>query len=389
MRPFALILTLIAAAAFAQLPEKKAQEGWIMLFDGQTTFGWQNEGGGKWHAEGGVLVGEPEGPDGWLRTTTPFADFVLTLEFRKGEAGNSGVFIRSAKDGAPHETGYEFQIWDEHPEFPTGSMVNHAPAKRVKLAPGKWHTYEIRALADSFQVSINGRRVLDAKDPKAKFGFIGLQHKEGQRIEFRNIVLRPLGLSSIFDGRDLRGWSKVDTPRAKEPPVWSVKGGLLHVEKGPGQLETEATYDDFILQLDVRANSSGPGHHPNSGVFLRGDPKVFWSGYESQIRNEYKDDDPTQPVDFGTGGIYHHQPARKIVAKDNTFFTKTIAASGRHLAVWVNGHQVSDWEDPNPEGNNVRQKQAKLTPGTISLQAHDPTTNLDFRNLRIVRLPKR
>ncbi len=130
MRPSALILTLICATAFAQLPEKKAQEGWIMLFDGQTTFGWQNEGGGKWHAESGVLVGEPEGQDGWLRTTTPFADFVLTLEFRKGQAGNSGIFVRSGKEGAPHETGYEFQIWDEHPEFPTGSMVT-ANSSRV------------------------------------------------------------------------------------------------------------------------------------------------------------------------------------------------------------------------------------------------------------------
>jgi len=54
----------------------------------------------------------------------------------------------------------------------------------------------------------------------------------------------------------------------------------------------------------------------------------------------------------------------------------------------VNGIQVSDYTDSRPEGANAR-KEARLTTGTLSLQAHDPTTNLDFKNLSIVELPKR
>ncbi|MGH9673709.1 MAG: 3-keto-disaccharide hydrolase, partial [Bryobacteraceae bacterium] len=201
------------------------------------------------------------------------------------------------------------------------------------------------------------------------------------------VKLLPLGLKPIFNGKDLTGWRKVDPPKPPAaPPEWSVKDGILHVEKGPGQLETEGTWADFVLQLDARANSQDPNRHPNSGVFLRGEPNGYWTGYESQIRNEFTAGDRTRPVDFGTGGIYRYQPARKVMGTDNEFFTKTIVARGRYLAVWVNGVQVSDFEDPNPEGNNVRAKQAKLTPGAISLQAHDPTTNLDFRNLRIVAL---
>jgi len=279
------------------------------------------------------------------------------------------------------------QIWNEHPKFPTGSLVNHvATPKKAELRGEQWNSFEIRAEGDLFTVNLNGNKVLEAKDSKSAAGHIGLQYNKENRIEFRNIKLKPLGLKPIFDGKSLSGWRKVDTPRAKEPPVWSVQNGMLHVEKGPGQLETESTYDNFVLQMAIRTNPRDANHHPNSGVFMRGDANSFWSGYESQIRNEFKDGDPTQPVDFGTGAIYHYQPARKIVAKDGEFFVKTISAGGRLFNIWINGYLVTDWEDPHPEGTEVRKKQAKLTAGPISLQAHDPTTNLDFKDIRLVLL---
>jgi hypothetical protein len=384
MRPVCLFL--FAAGAFGQLPPKDAADGWLMLFDGESLFGWAPQGTAKWSVAGGVLSAEG-GEDAWLRHNAVFGDFLLRMEFRLPTKGaNSGVFVRSAKEGAPHETGYEVQIWDANPKFATGSLVNHASARKVTLKPATWHVYEIQAEGDRFQVRLNGKQVLDARDSKSQAGHVGLQYKAGNKLEFRNIRLKPLGLKPIFNGKDLSGWRRVDTPRAKEPPVWTVKDGMLHVEKGAGQLETEHQYTNFVLQLDIRTNTDDPNRHPNSGVFMRGDPNEFWSGYESQIRNEFKGD-PTQPVDFGTGAIYRYSPARKIVAKDNEFCTKTIVANGRHFNIWVNGYPVTDWEDPNPEGRNVRKKEARLQGGTLSLQAHDPTTNLDFNNIRIAELP--
>jgi hypothetical protein len=77
-----------------------------------------------------------------------------------------------------------------------------------------------------------------------------------------------------------------------------------------------------------------------------------------------------------------------VVSNDNEYFTKTIVARGRQISIWVNGFQVSNYYDAREEGMEVR-KQARLAAGTISLQARDPTTNLDFRNVRIAPLPKR
>jgi hypothetical protein len=381
----ACLALVVCSTLFAQLPTKEAADGWIQLFDGESLFGWSEEGAAKWKVEGGALTFDA-GQVGWLRSNSVFADYVLKLDFRTRKGGNSGVFVRSAKTGQPHETGYEVQIWDDNPKFPTGSLVNHVRAKKARIKADQWNAYEVRIEGDRFQVTLNGKKILDARDVKSKAGHIGLQANK-DRIEFRNIKLKPLGMKAQFDGKTLAGWKVIQPPKPpKEPAEWSVKDGAIHVVKGGGQLETEGTYANFVLQLDVRTNPRDANHHPNSGVFLRGEPNSYWNGYEVQIRNEYKDGDRTKPVDWGTGAIYNRVATRKVVSDDGVFYAKTIAANGKHFAVWLNGYPVTDWDDPRPEGSNVRQN-ARLGAGTISLQAHDPTTNLDFKNVRLAVLP--
>ena len=64
----------------------------------------------------------------------------------------------------------------------------------------------------------------------------------------------------------------------------------------------------------------------------------------------------------------------------------TVVAQGRHLATWVNGVQVTDWDDHRPLNDNARNG-CCLNAGPISIQGHDPTTDLSFRNFRIAELP--
>jgi hypothetical protein len=365
-----LLATSLLGAAAPQAPNslspKEVADGWILLFDGESLFGWTAEGGSNWRAVNGVLTADGQ-TGGWLRTNAVFGDYLLQCEFRSG-AEASGIHLRSGS-GRP---GYAL------------------PGARGKAAANGWHSYQVNVSGSKFTVTLDGKRIAGGQQGPDAVGAIGLEHKADNKVEYRNIKLKPLGSKPVFDGKSLQGWQKLErTPAPPQPPEWSVKDGMIHVEKGPGELITEPQWANFVLQLDVRTNTSDPNRHPNSGVFVRGTPGVFWSGYEAQIRNEYKGGDRTQPVDFGTGGIYHYQPARKVVSNDNEFFTMTVAAHERHIAVWVNGYAVSDWTDPNPPGEDVRKKQAKLSPGTIGLQAHDPTTNLDFKNIRVVELPAR
>ncbi|MEK7406169.1 MAG: DUF1080 domain-containing protein [Acidobacteriota bacterium] len=363
MKPVCLIL-LAAATLWGQantLTPQEAAEGWLLLFDGSTLFAWTQEG--QWRVQDGAVVGEGAQP-GALRTNSTFSDYILKLDFRSPGSA-TGVFLRTGQEA---RSGYQL------------------PRRRLKKAT-EWQSYEVQVSGSQFAVKIDGRKVSDRKHMPNKTGAVALTYEPNAKIEVRNIKLKPLGLKSVFNGKDLAGWRKVESPKpSKQPPVWTVKDGAINVVGGPGQIETETTYADFILQIDIRANQADPARHPNSGVFFRGEPGGYWSGYEAQIRNEYKDGNREAPVDFGTGGIYRYQAARRVVSNDNAFFNMTVSACGRHLATWVNGFPVADITDTNPEGPDVRKKQARLTAGAISLQAHDPTTNLDFKNIRVAEL---
>jgi hypothetical protein len=201
----------------------------------------------------------------------------------------------------------------------------------------------------------------------------------GCKLSLRGIKLRPLGLKAVFNGKDLAGWKAIP---GKPSKFTVTKEGWLNVKDGPGDLQTEAKWDDFVLQLDCISN----GKHLNSGVFFRSLPGQFWSGYEAQIRNQWQGD-RTKPVDFGTGGLYGRQPARKVVSSDKEWFTMTVAAHGKHIAIWVNGYQTVDFTDDRKAGEDAR-RGAKTDPGPISLQGHDPTTDLSFRNIRVAELPR-
>jgi hypothetical protein len=162
------------------------------LFDGKTLKGWENHGADSWRVHDGALACDGSAPS-WIGTTDVFSDYVLTLEFRGPGNVNSGVFLRSQKEGLPHVTGYELQIWDYQPAgFNTGSLVNSVKASETKILPDKWNKYEVTAKGDHFIVVLNGKTILDAHDNKHASGVIGFQCQKDNAIEFRNIRVRRL-----------------------------------------------------------------------------------------------------------------------------------------------------------------------------------------------------
>ncbi len=163
------------------------------LFDGKTLKGWEAHGDAEdWSAENGTLACKAT-KAGWLSTVDTFSDYVLRIEFRGSEKVNSGIFLRSQKEGQPHITGYELQIWDYQPAgYNTGSLVNSVKAEPTKIQGDKWNQYEIRAEGDHFVVTLNGAKILDAHDAKHSAGVIGLQCQPNNPIAFRNISIREL-----------------------------------------------------------------------------------------------------------------------------------------------------------------------------------------------------
>ena len=360
-------------------------QGWIALFDGETLYGWkpQQDTHTDWQVNEGTIQAS-RGDASLLRTTSQFDDFELRLEFKCPNSTNSGVFLRtSPQPKNPAGDCYELNIADGNNPFPTGSLV-----ARQKVEPGQpvvepgWNQMHVMARSNRITASINGVQVMDYVDkrPLGK-GYIGLQFNSGP-IAFRKIHLKPIGLEPLIDP-DLGKWNtdqllaSRSTVQPGDPPVMNLRGGK-------GQLETRRSYADFVFQLECKTLAPGL----NSGLFFRCIPGELMNGYESQIQNQYKDQRRDQPVDCGTGGIFRRTTARQIVSDDLAWFSKTIVASGPHVSVWVNGYQVTDWSDQRAPDPNPR-KGRRLAAGTLILQGHDPTTDIDFRNIRVREISER
>lgn len=363
------------------LTDEELADGWISLFDGQSLFGWKAHSKANWEMKEGVIR-VSEGEKGLLCTTVPFDNYELKVDFRAAKGTNSGVFLRTAAVVGMNDVTtkcYELNIAPPDNPFPTGSFVGRQKAKEAPERADEWQTFEVTLDGAESTVKLNGEEVLAYDDPAPiGRGLIGLQLNSGA-VEFKNIKLKPLGLESLFNGKDLSGWK--DHPESKSKFVVNDNGELNVTSTGRGCIESDEQFGDFVLQLECISHAPSL----NSGLFFRCISGEFMNGYESQIHNGYKNGDRTQPVDCGTGGIFRRVDARLVNANDKEWFTKTIIAAGPNVSVWVNGYQVTDWTDDRKADKNPRNG-LRLEKGTLQIQGHDPTTNLSFRNLRAKEL---
>jgi 3-keto-disaccharide hydrolase len=353
------VAVLVCTAAAAQTPDYA--EGWIDLFDGETLFGWNTFGDGDWKVVDGALVcgGDVTGGDkgcGWIATTCQFTDFEFKASVRVASRKDVGFAFRAGLEGHPSENGTAV--------VPVKGLTNFG-----------WVELNVVVQGDQIDAKIDGVKVKGVTLGRAK-GYIGILYYRN-KVEVKDIKLRPLNAKPIFNGKDLSGWNIIPGRKSK----FSVVDSAINIKDGNGQIETEKLFKDFVLQMEIISN----GTHLNSGVFYRGPVGIFWKGYESQVRNQWKNDDRTQPEDYGTGGNYGNQEARKVVSTDGEWLYKTIVCEGNHTSVWINGYLASDFYDTRPVLGDWNGKNGYVPgPGTIHLQGHDPTTDLSFRNIRVL-----
>ncbi len=174
------------------------------LFNGKDLTGWTIYGTELWYVEDGLLVCE-SGPDkeyGYLGTNEEFKNFELTLEFKQGADGNSGVFIRSSIEGtkiagwqvevAPpgHSTGGIYESYGR------GWLIKPDPEKDKFLKYEDWNTMKIRVVDDNITTWLNGQEMITFTDDKigGATGCIALQIHSGGgiKVSWRNIKIQVL-----------------------------------------------------------------------------------------------------------------------------------------------------------------------------------------------------
>jgi alpha-3'-ketoglucosidase len=224
-------------AAINTLTEKEIAEGWILMFDGESTKGWREYDeevfpDTGWHIEDGLLACENSGNGeagfgGDIIFDKQFTNFHLKVDWMIEEGGNSGIFYlaRELEGKKIWYTAPEYQILDNfgtHIDNTLGKDGNRRAGSLYDLIPPdpqnakgpmEWNTAEIVSYEGTIAYKMNGETTLEfhlwtpewkemianSKFPDfnpdfadvAKTGYIGLQD-HGHAVWFRNIKIREL-----------------------------------------------------------------------------------------------------------------------------------------------------------------------------------------------------
>lgn len=213
------------------LTQQEINDGWQLLFDGESTEHWRGYGMDDFPSEGwgiedsALVFRAPESGSSGLDIITKetYSDFELTLDWMISEGGNSGIFYHVLEqDRAIYWSGPEFQILDNenHPDASQGVNGNRKSASLYDLIPaqpqntnpfGEWNSVRIISDGPIIQHWQNGEKVVEFERwnqewfdmlHNSKFncypefgairnGHIGLQD-HGDEVKFRNIKIRTI-----------------------------------------------------------------------------------------------------------------------------------------------------------------------------------------------------
>lgn len=219
----------MAQAQNNSLTLQEKEEGWTLLFDGESTDHWRSYNGDGfpeegWVAEDGALTVLADGGAGDIITKEKYGDFILKLEWKVQKGGNSGIFYRAMEQPtqAIYWSAPEYQLLDDenHPDASMGENGNRKSGSLYDLIPAKpqnanpfdeWNSVQIVAEGSHIEHWQNGEKVLEyelwtndwyemirnskfLEHPEfgdAREGYIGLQD-HGNRVSFRNIKIKEL-----------------------------------------------------------------------------------------------------------------------------------------------------------------------------------------------------
>lgn len=393
-------ILLVAQATNAGSPE----DDWVSLFDGKSLAGWtQRNGSAEYRVDDGEIIGRTKdgSPNSFLCTNRGYSDFELRFDVKVDDQLNSGVQIRSTTRGGPQGrvNGPQVEIEASGPGGAEAGYL-YAEAAGGWMTPGKirkahkhfkdgqWNSYRVLAVGPNIKVWVNGVQISDlnhegiySSHPR---GFIGLQvhgiHGGSGPFEvrWRNIQLREVreekvGWSSLFNGKDLTGWTTSGN--------WIVEpDGVLAIQPREGErgwkrygdyLWSEREYADFILDLQYNYPAGG-----NSGVFFRvgdrSDPVK--TGIECQILDSSQKQGAMTHHDHG--GIIATVGASKNMSREPGVWNRMIVMMrDGHLTVDLNGQNIIDIHlDETPMKD-------RPSSGFIGLQDHGQPNHLRFREI--------
>jgi hypothetical protein len=200
------------------------------------------------------------------------------------------------------------------------------------------------------------------------------------------------GFVPLFNGTDLTGW----TPSKEKPESFSVKQGILVVKGGKSHLfytgdVNGGKFKNFELKLKLMTT---PG--ANSGVYFHTKYQdTEWPnvGFEAQVNSTHKDPKKTGSL-YGIVNIVALQEGQKAPEggeniirdkapnTDGQWFDYHITVKDKTVTIKVNGETTVEWTEPEGGAKGAAPGR-RIGEGTFAIQAHDPDSEIHYKEILV------
>ena len=169
MKRFLFTIT-IALAAIARLSAADSEEGFKTIFDGKTFDGWKfgDAKAKSWRIEDGALVAQGERSHAfYVGDEQPFKNFEFKVDVMTEPGSNGGIYFHTKyQETSWPKAGFECQVNVSHTDYKkTGSIYDIANLGVTPAQDNKWWTQHITVKGNTVQVRIDGKLVLEYKEP--------------------------------------------------------------------------------------------------------------------------------------------------------------------------------------------------------------------------------
>ncbi len=374
-----------------------------LLFDSKTWMGWRVQkdgpyGGGCFTIKEGAFCSDPAHP-GLLLTTGQYSDFLLEFEMQAEDETDAFLLLRTSpnpKNLATSCYAIVLSVSSAHPERYPCSIWGRSMLQLgfddfdKKNADGTppWKRFHVYVREKVVRVNCGAFLKNECIDEASvRRGYIGFLVTKG-KARFRNIEWSPAQSLPLFseDNYRLNFWKK-----SEDTAYFSVQSDQteLSLIGGPGMLETQASFDNFILQTVFRTiNTESRGD-----VFFRclpGEMSTGFAGYRCSINNHPSESGTVKTLGERTGSLVSLKEARNVETRDDQWNSLIVKAVDNHFQTWVNGIQTVDYTDKRPEENTENSQEGlRLQEGTIQMHGRSPGSALKFKSIEVAPVSKR
>jgi hypothetical protein len=181
------------------------------------------------------------------------------------------------------------------------------------------------------------------------------------------------GFVPLFNGRDLSGFQTTGTWVFEEDGVLALKPkyrGFRLLPDYKSFLWTEATYDDFVLDLEFKVPKGG-----NSGVFVRSSSQRSY--IQTQIRDSHGKAEPLGVSDCGAvEGLA--APSKNMSKPAGEWNRMVITCQGDRMQVELNGEEIINLD--------LSEAQRTRTARSGRIGFENKSSPVAFRNVKIKEL---